>query len=89
MVESRRDGVPSGVLAEAVDALQRVRFSPAGVLLRRELLSAEALGAILEGPLLQGFRTPLSHGEALRSLSQASAPPPDPLLRVINGARVD
>jgi len=89
MVESLRDGVPTGEPAETVGALQRVRLSPAGVLLRRELLSAEALGAILEGPLLRGFRTPLPHGEALRSLSQASAPAPDPLLRVINGARAD
>lgn len=90
MVESLRDGVPTGEPALAVDALQRVRLSTAGVLLRREMLSAEALGAILEGPLVRGFRTPLPHGEALRALASApapAAPVSDPLLGLINGAR--
>lgn len=99
-VQTLRDGVPTGEPPVAVEAGQRVRLSASGALLSRQLLSASALREILEGPLVQGFRSPLPDGEALarraRSLasiippapdSTAPAPAIDPMLGLINGAR--
>ncbi|MCP9916327.1 hypothetical protein [Cyanobium sp. ATX 6F1] len=91
-VQTLREGVPTGEPPVAVLAGERVRLSASGALLSRQLLSAAALREILEGPLVQGFRSPLPDGEALarlaRSLaSSAPAPSSDPIVSLINGVR--
>ncbi|MCP9850371.1 FecR family protein [Cyanobium sp. Morenito 9A2] len=99
-VQSLRDGVPTGEPPVAVESGQRVRLSASGALLSRQLLSAAALREILEGPLVQGFRSPLPDGEALARLTRslassipaapgptAAVPPSDPLLDLVNGTR--
>lgn len=57
-----------------VDAGQSVRLSESGVILSMSLLSPDDYARILQGPLFEGFRTPLPAMAALLSHLRRTAP---------------
>ncbi len=73
-VEPLRDGQPTGAAPATVQAGQRLRLSPEGVVLTLVALSSGDYSSILSGPLFEGFRLPLPAAEALDSYLRAHVP---------------
>ena len=73
-VEPLRDGQPTGAAPAKVQAGQRLRLSPEGVVLTLVALSSGDYSSILSGPLFEGFRLPLPAAEALDSYLRAHVP---------------
>jgi hypothetical protein len=73
-VEPLRDGQPSGQAATTVEAGQRLRLSPEGVVLSLLALSSGDYRQILNGPLFEGFRLPLPAIDALDSYLRSRVP---------------
>jgi len=73
-VEPLRDGQPSGQAATTVEAGQRLRLSPEGVVLSLLALSSGDYRQILNGPLFAGFRLPLPAIDALDSYLRSRVP---------------
>jgi hypothetical protein len=73
-VEPLRDGQPTGAAPATVNAGQRLRLSPEGVVLTLLALSAGDYSSILNGPLFEGFRLPLPAAQALESYLRVHVP---------------
>lgn len=73
-VEPLRDGVPTGEAATTVEAGQRLRISPTGVILALLRLTAGDYTSILGGPLFSGFSSSLPGFGALESYIRTSLP---------------
>ncbi|MEB3322378.1 MAG: iron dicitrate transport regulator FecR [Synechococcaceae cyanobacterium] len=73
-VEPLREGEPSGDPPTTVEAGQRLRLSPEGVVLSILALSAGDYTLILNGPLFEGFRSPLPGFAALESHIRSRVP---------------
>ncbi|MEI7665604.1 MAG: iron dicitrate transport regulator FecR [Synechococcaceae cyanobacterium ELA263] len=73
-VEPLRDGQPTGAAPATVQAGQRLRLSPEGVVLTLVALSSGDYSSILSGPLFEGFRLPLPAAEVLDSYLRAHVP---------------
>ena len=73
-VEPLRDGQPTGAAPATVNAGQRLRLSPEGVVLTLLALSSGDYSSILNGPLFEGFRLPLPAAQALDSYLRAHVP---------------
>ena len=73
-VEPLRDGQPTGAGPATVQAGQRLRLSPEGVVLTLVALSSGDYSSILSGPLFEGFRLPLPAAEALDSYLRDHVP---------------
>jgi len=73
-VEPLRDGQPTGSPPATVNAGQRLRLSPEGVVLTLLALSSGDYSSILSGPLFEGFRLPLPAAQALDSYLRAHVP---------------
>ena len=73
-VEPLKDGEPSGEPATRVNAGERLRLSPAGVILALLKLSSGDYNDILGGPLFKGFRTPLPAFGSLESYIRSTMP---------------
>ncbi len=73
-VEPLRDGQPTGAAPATVNAGQRLRLSPEGVVLTLLALSAGDYSSILNGPLFEGFRLPLPAAQALDSYLRVHVP---------------
>ncbi|MEB3335329.1 MAG: FecR domain-containing protein [Cyanobacteriota bacterium] len=67
-VEPLREGEPTGDPPSVLEAGQRLRLSPLGVVTALLSLQAGDYEQILMGPLFQGFPAPLPGLEALRNL---------------------
>jgi len=75
MVEAPEGGKPSPhERPTAVFGGNRVSLGPDGRVSDRHRLSEEEMVAILNGPLFQGFLSPLSHQQALQSFLQRAYP---------------
>lgn len=66
-VETLRDGDPSGAPPTRLEAGQRIRLSPLGVVLALLKLEASDYERLLGGPLFQGYQLPLPGFGALES----------------------
>jgi hypothetical protein len=73
-VEPLRDGEPTGAPATTVEAGNRLRLSPVGVVLSLLRLSASDYTSLLNGPLFSGFRTQLPGFRSLESYIRTSVP---------------
>jgi len=73
-VEPLRDGQPTGAAPTTVNAGQRLRLSPEGVVLTLLALSSGDYSSILTGPLFEGFRLPLPAAQALDSYLRSYVP---------------
>ena len=73
-VEPLRDGQPTGAPPTTVNAGQRLRLSPEGVVLTLLALSSGDYSSILSGPLFEGFRLPLPAAQALESYLRLHVP---------------
>ncbi len=73
-VEPLREGEPTGAAPTTVQAGQRLRLSPQGVVLTLLALSSGDYSSILSGPLFEGFRLPLPAAQALDSYLRAHVP---------------
>lgn len=73
-VELLRDGQPTGAAVATVNAGQRLRLSPEGVVLTLLALSSGDYSSILSGPLFEGFRLPLPAAQALDSYLRSQLP---------------
>ena len=73
-VEPLRDGQPTGAAPTKVNAGQRLRLSPEGVVLTLLALSSGDYSSILSGPLFEGFRLPLPAAQALDSYLRSYVP---------------
>jgi len=73
-VEPLRDGEPTGAPSTTVEAGNKLRLSPVGVVLALLRLSASDYSGILNGPLFSGFRTQLPGFSALESHIRSSVP---------------
>ncbi len=73
-VEPLRDGQPTGAAPTTVNAGQRLRLSPEGVVLTLLALSSGDYSSILSGPLFEGFRLPLPAAQALESYLRLHVP---------------
>ncbi len=73
-VEPLRDGQPTGAAVATVNAGQRLRLSPEGVVLTLLALSSGDYSSILSGPLFEGFRLPLPAAQALDSYLRSQLP---------------
>ncbi len=73
-VEPLKDGEPSGQPPTTVNAGERLKLSPAGVVLALLKLSSGDYNAILGGPLFQGFTIPLPAFGSLESYIRSSVP---------------
>jgi hypothetical protein len=76
-VEPLRDGEPSGAAVTTLEAGQRLRISPLGVVLSLLQLSAGDYTSILSGPLFSGFTTALPALGALESYVRTALPEVD------------
>jgi hypothetical protein len=84
-LEPLADGDPSGQPVTTVEAGQRVRISPQGVILAVLALSSGDYTSIITGPLFQGFNVPLPAQQALNSYIRSYVPsvPAIPGLQVL------
>lgn len=73
-VEPLRDGQPTGAAPATVNAGQRLRLSPEGVVLTLLALSSGDYSSIFTGPLFEGFRLPLPAAQALDSYLRSQVP---------------
>lgn len=73
-VEPLKDGQPSGEPPSLLEAGQKLRLSPLGLVLGLLKLESGDYQRILEGPLFQGYRMPLPGLEALRSHLESRFP---------------
>ncbi|MCS5690776.1 FecR domain-containing protein [Cyanobium sp. FGCU-6] len=73
-VEPLKDGEPTGKPPTTVQAGQRLRLSPEGVILALLGLTSGDYTDILQGPLFVGFRLPLPNYGALESYIRAKVP---------------
>ena len=73
-VEPLRDGQPTGEPATTVEAGNKLRLSPVGVVLALLRLSASDYRSILNGPLFSGFTTQLPGFSSLESYIRSSLP---------------
>lgn len=69
------DAIPATPLPQG----SRARVAADGRVLAVERISAAALAALLAGPLFEGFRQPLPHGERLRRVLRQNVPSRAPL----------
>lgn len=73
-VETLQDGTPTGAAPTTVNAGERLRLSPAGVVLALLRLTSGDYGSLLNGPLFQGFTTPLPAIGSLESYIRSYVP---------------
>jgi hypothetical protein len=73
-VEPLRDGEPTGAPATTVEAGNKLRLSPVGVVLALLRLSASDYSSILNGPLFSGFTTQLPGFSSLESYIRSAVP---------------
>lgn len=73
-VEPSRDGQPTGAPATTVEAGQKVRLSPVGVVLALLKLSPSDYTSVLNGPLFQGFNSALPGFGSLESYIRRYVP---------------
>ena len=73
-VEPLNDGEPTGQAATTVEAGQRLRISPTGVILALLRLTAGDYTTILSGPLFSGFSSSLPGFSSLESYLRSSLP---------------
>jgi hypothetical protein len=73
-VEPLADGEPTGQPATTVEAGQKLRLSPAGVVMAILGLSVADYNDVLGGPLFQGFRTPLPAYGSLEGYIRSRVP---------------
>ena len=73
-VETLNDGEPTGAPSTRVEAGQRLRLSPEGVVLTLLKLSSGDYTSILNGPLFEGFGIPLPAMRALESYIRGNVP---------------
>lgn len=73
-VEPLRDGQPTGAAATTVEAGNKLRLSPVGVVLALLRLSSSDYTSILNGPLFSGFSTRLPGFASLESYIRSSVP---------------
>jgi hypothetical protein len=73
-VEALKEGEPTGKPATTVQAGQKVRLSPEGVILALLGLSTADYNSILSGPLFKGFRLPLPAWGKLESYLRGNVP---------------
>ena len=73
-VEPLRDGQPTGEPATTVQAGNKLRLSPVGVVLALLRLSSADYSSILRGPLFSGFTTQLPGFGSLESYIRSSVP---------------
>lgn len=73
-VETLKDGEPTGAAPTRVEAGQRLRLSPEGVILTLLTLSSGDYTSILNGPLFEGFSIPLPAMGALDSYIRSHVP---------------
>ncbi|MEB3166040.1 MAG: FecR domain-containing protein [Cyanobacteriota bacterium] len=73
-VEPLKDGEPTGQPPTTVQAGQRLRLSPEGVVLTLLALTQGDYTQILQGPLFEGFRMPLTNAAALESYVRSRLP---------------
>lgn len=73
-VEPLRDGQPTGEPATTVEAGNKLRLSPVGVVLALLRLSSADYTRILRGPLFSGFTTQLPGFRSLESYIRSSVP---------------
>ena len=73
-VEPLRDGEPTGAPPTTVEAGNKLRLSPVGVVLALLRLSSSDYRSIVNGPLFTGFRTQLPGFSSLESYIRSSVP---------------
>ncbi|MCP9850044.1 FecR domain-containing protein [Cyanobium sp. Morenito 9A2] len=73
-VAPSRDGEPTGAAPTVVEAGQKVRLSPLGVVLALLKLSPSDYTNVLNGPLFKGFSTTLPGFGSLESYIRSSVP---------------
>ncbi len=73
-VEPLRDGQPTGAPATTVEAGNKLRLSPVGVVLALLRLSSADYASLLSGPLFSGFTTQLPGFASLESYIRSSVP---------------
>lgn len=73
-VEPLRDGQPTGEPATTVQAGNKLRLSPVGVVLALLRLSSADYRSILKGPLFSGFSTQLPGFASLESYLRSAVP---------------
>jgi hypothetical protein len=73
-VEPSRDGQPTGAAATTVEAGQKVRLSPVGVVLALLKLTSSDYTSVLNGPLFQGFNSALPGFGSLESYIRRYVP---------------
>ncbi len=73
-VEPLRDGESTGQPVTTVNAGERLRLSPVGVVLTLLKLSSSDYASILGGPLFEGFRAPLPAFGSLESYIRSYVP---------------
>lgn len=73
-VEPLRDGQPTGAAPSILEAGQKLRLSPLGVVLALLKLEAGDYQRLLNGPLFQGYQLPLPHFGALETHLQSRFP---------------
>ena len=73
-VEPLKDGEPTGKPPTTVQAGQRLRLSPEGVILAVLGLTSGDYTSILQGPLFEGFRLPLPNYGSLESYIRSKVP---------------
>lgn len=73
-VEPQRDGQPTGEPTTTVEAGNKLRLSPVGVVLALLRLSPSDYTSILNGPLFSGFRTQLPGFSSLESYIRSAVP---------------
>ncbi len=74
VVEPLQDGQPTGQAPTTVNAGERLRLSPVGVVLELLKLTSGDYNAILQGPLFEGFNVPLPAFGSLESYIRSSVP---------------
>lgn len=74
VVEPLKDGEATGQPPTTVQAGQVLRLSPEGVVLALLALSQGDYARILQGPLFEGFRMPLTNAAALESYVRSRLP---------------
>lgn len=74
VVEPLADGEASGAPPSTLEAGQRLRLSPKGLVLALLKLEASDYERLLQGPLFQGYRLPLPGFGALQSLIETRFP---------------
>lgn len=73
-VTPSRNGQPTGAASTVVEAGQKVRLSPLGVVLALLKLSPADYTSVLTGPLFQGFKSALPGFSSLESYIRSNVP---------------